>query len=135
MKNTFAENILFECSLPPSVDGHIVGFPFHTEDNSLQCPVGFLMSEQSRQAVVRLNIPGGVFEDTVDVEIKLRWKEVANGGIQKTHHEVVTLKVQPEEADLDVEIGQMVIQMWSSEIIRRAMVTCSRPSHHPSRVP
>ena len=35
------------------------------------------MSGQSQQVAVRLNIPGDVFEDTVDFDIKLRWKEVA----------------------------------------------------------
>ena len=46
-------------------------------DNPLICPVGFLMSGQSQQVAVRLNIPGDMFEYTVDFDIKLRWKEVA----------------------------------------------------------
>ena len=59
----------------------ILGLPFHKEGNGLRCPVGVLTFGQSRQVVVRLDIPGVVFEDTVDVEIKLRWKEVANEGM------------------------------------------------------
>ena len=121
MKNTFAENLVFECSLPPGVGGRIIGLPFHSDRDGLRCPVGFLMSEQSRQVVVHLDIPGGLTQLFLDFDVKLRWKEVADGGKQKTHSETVTLPVG-EEADLDVEIGQMVVDMWSSEVIQRAMV-------------
>jgi len=127
IQNTFAENLVLDCSLAnngTALDGRILGLPFHREANGLRCPVGFLMCEQNRQVVIRLNVPQGISADSFGIQINLRWKALDEGGRQQKCQRTVSLKVveAPTEAVLDIEVGQIVAKMWLAEIVRRAMV-------------
>ena len=126
IRNTFAENLVLECTLSHNgnvLDGRVLGLPFHKEGNGLRCPVGFLRCGQSRQVVIRVNIPELVSDDVINIQINLRWKEVACEGDQKSLRETASLKVVEQAVEnLDIELGKIVAKMWLGEIIRRAMV-------------
>jgi Ca-activated chloride channel homolog len=127
IQNTFAENLVLDCSLAHNgtvLDGRILGLPFHREANGLRCPVGFVMCGQTRQVVIRLDVPEGLSAGGFDVVLNLRWKALNDGGRQQRCRRTVSLKIAEgaSEASLDIEVGQMVAKMWLAEIVRRSMV-------------